>query len=176
MRKILLLTILLCSFIFTAFATEKETKEITLIAPSETITLAEMNARLNAGQGMDLYLKLADDKVAVYQNTAKDRSLRKQIVVTAPNSDMLRLYTNDKNTFKQMSKMLRDYEDGNKNFDGYHVITDVDLEKEVSDKITIYRFWFMKLEKEKHSRRVPIGIGIGIGGGHHHGPWIGIGL
>lgn len=176
MRKILLLTIMLLSFACTVFAAEKEAQEITLVTPAETITLSEMNDRLNRGEGTDLYLKLADDKVAVYQNTAKDRSLRKQIIVTAPNSDMLKFYTNDKNTFKQMSKMLRDYEDGNKNFDGYYVITDVDLEKEVSDKITIYRFWFMKLEKEKHSRRVPIGIGIGIGGGHHHGPWIGIGL
>ena len=75
-----------------------------------------------------------------------------------------------------MSKLLRDYEEGNKNINGYYVITDVDSEKEISKKITIYRFWFMKLEKEKHSRHIPIGIGIGIGGGHHRGPWIGIGI
>lgn len=176
MRKIFLLTMLLCSLVFTAYADKKDNQNVTLIAPAETITLDEMNTRLNEGKGTDLYLKLADDKVAVYQNAGKDRSLRKQIVATAPNSDMLKLYTNDKNTFKQMSKMLRDYEDGNKNFNGYYVITDVDLEKTVSDTITIYRFWFMKLEKEKHDRNIPIGIGIGIGGGHHHGPWIGIGL
>lgn len=176
MRKILLLTMLLCSLIFSAYAKEKNNQTLPLVAPAETISLAEMNERLNRGEGTDLYLKLADDQVAVYQNAGKDRSLWKQIILTAPNSDMLRLYTNDKNTFRQMSKMLRDYEDGNKNFNGYYVITDVDPAKEISDNITIYRFWFMKLEKEKHSRRTPIGIGIGIGGGHHHGPWIGIGL
>ncbi|MBQ9763986.1 MAG: hypothetical protein IJV92_06475 [Phascolarctobacterium sp.] len=176
MRKILVLTILLCSLIFSAYAKEKESKDLPLVTPAETISLTEMNQRLNKGEGTDLYLKLADDKVAVYQNAGKDRSLRKQIVLTAPNSDMLRLYTNDKNTFRQMSKMLRDYEEGNKNFNGYYVITDIDPQKEISDSITIYRFWFMKLEKEKHSRHTPIGIGIGIGGGHHHGPWIGIGL
>lgn len=176
MRRILLLTMLLCSLAFTAFAEKNDAQDLTLVTPTETISLAEMNQRLNRGEGTDLYLKLADDQVAVYQNAGKDRSLRKKIVLTAPNSDMLKLYTNDKNTFKQMSKMLRDYEDGNKNFNGYYVITDVDTEKEISDSITIYRFWFMKLEKEKHSRRTPIGIGIGIGGGHHHGPWIGIGL
>ncbi|MBQ8417597.1 MAG: hypothetical protein IJX10_03000 [Phascolarctobacterium sp.] len=176
MRKILLLTMLLCSLIFSAYAKEQDNQTLPLVAPAETISLAEMNERLNRGEGTDLYLKLADDQVAVYQNAGKDRSLRKQIILTAPNSDMLRLYTNDKNTFRQMSKMLRDYEDGNKNFNGYYVITDVDPAKEISDSITIYRFWFMKLEKEKHSRRTPIGIGIGIGGGHHHGPWIGIGL
>ena len=176
MRKILLLTLFLCSLIFTAFAAENKEQEIALVAPAETITLEEMNARLNKGEGTDLYLKLADNEVAVYKNAGKDRSLRRQIVFTTPNSDMLRLYTNDKNTFRQMSKLLRDYEEGNKNFNGYYVITDVDPEKEVSDKITIYRFWFMKLEKERHSRRIPIGIGIGIGGRHHRGPWIGIGL
>ncbi len=176
MRKIFLLIIMMCNFCFTAFAADKKEQDLNLITPAETITLAEMNNRLNRGEGTDLYLKLADDEVAVYKNAGKDRLLRRQIVLTAPNSDMLRLYTNDKNTFRQMSKLLRDYEEGSKNFNGYYVITDVDPEKEVSDKITIYRFWFMKLEKEKHSRRVPIGIGIGIGGGHHHGPWIGIGL
>ena len=176
MRKLFLLTILLCAFIFKASAAEPEATNLELVPPAETITLAEMNDRLNRGEGLDLYLKLGDDKVAVYQGAGKNRSLRRQIVITTPNSDMLRLYTNDKNTFRQMSKMLRDYEEGNKNFNGYYVITDVDLAKEVSDKITIYRFWFMKLEKEKHSRRTPIGIGIGIGGGHHSGPWIGIGL
>lgn len=176
MRRILLLTIFLCSLIFPAFAAENEEQQITLVTPAETITLAEMNQRLNRGEGTDLYLKLADDKVAVYQNVGKDRSLRRQIALTAPNNDMLRLYTNDKNTFRQMSKLLRDYEEGNKNINGYYVITDVDPEKEISKKVTIYRFWFMKLEKEKHSRRIPIGIGIGIGGGHHRGPWIGIGI
>lgn len=176
MRKIFLLIIMMCNFCFTAFAADEKEQNLNLITPAETITLAEMNNRLNRGEGTDLYLKLADDEVAVYKNAGKDRLLRRQIVLTAPNSDMLRLYTNDKNTFRQMSKLLRDYEEGSKNFNGYYVITDVDPEKEVSDKITIYRFWFMKLEKEKHSRRVPIGIGIGIGGGHHRGPWIGIGL
>lgn len=176
MRKILLLTMLLCSLVFSAFAKESEPKELELVTPAETITLNEMNARLEKEVSKDLYLKLADDKIAVYKNTAKDRSLRKQIVLTTPNSDMLRLYTNDKNTFRQMSKMLQNYEEGNKNFNGYFVITDVDLEKEINEKITIYRFWFMKLEKEKHSRRSPIGIGIGIGGGDLRGPWIGIGL
>lgn len=175
MRKILFLALLLLSLAFTAYAKE-ERKELQLVTPNETITLNEMNERLNRGESTDLYLKLADDQVAVYQNVGKDRSLRRQIVLTTPNSDMLKLYTNDKNTFKQMSKLLRDYEEGNKNFNGYYVITDVDPQKEISDKITIYRFWFMKLEKEKHNRRVPIGIGIGIGGGHHRGPWIGIGL
>lgn len=175
MRKILFLALLLLSLAFTAYAKE-ESKELQLVTPSETITLNEMNERLNRGESTDLYLKLADDQVAVYQNVGKARSLRRQIVLTTPNSDMLKLYTNDKNTFKQMSKLLRDYEEGNKNINGYYVITDVDHQKEISDKITIYRFWFMKLEKEKHNRRVPIGIGIGIGGGHHRGPWIGIGL
>ncbi|MBR2071160.1 MAG: hypothetical protein IJ967_01085, partial [Phascolarctobacterium sp.] len=77
MRRILLLTIFLCSLISPAFAAEKEEQQITLVTPAETITLAEMNQRLNRGEGTDLYLKLADDKVAVYQNVGKDRSLRR---------------------------------------------------------------------------------------------------
>ena len=97
-----------------------------------------------------------------------------------PNTEMLRLYTNNKATFAQMNKMLSDYESSNANFNGYKIITDKDTPKKLENDGKIYRLWFMKIEREKQSRRggwnFPIGIGIGIGGGHHHhGPWIGVG-
>ena len=110
---------------------------------------------------------------------ATDRSLRKQMILTMPNTEMLRLYTNNKATFAQMNKMLSDYESSNANFNGYKIITDKDTPKKLENGGKIYRLWFMKIEREKQSRRggwnFPIGIGIGIGGGHHHGPWIGVG-
>ena len=92
---------------------------------------------------------------------------------------MLRLYTTNKATYEQMSRMLLDYEEDNYNFNGYKIITDVDQPRTLENGTKVYRFWFMKMQREKASRRggnIPIGIGIGIGGGHHHhGPWIGIG-
>ncbi len=176
MRKLfLLLTLCLCMLTCIAFAKEQKTE--TVVDTAETITIAEMDTRLANTPADALYLKISDDEVLVYNGIAKSRSLRKQIILTAPNSNMMNLYTNDKETFCQMSKMLRNYEEDGKSFDGYRVITDVDNEKVLSDKITVYRFWFMKVEKGKNSGgRFPVGIGIGIGGGHHHGPWIGIGL
>lgn len=188
MRKILaiLLALLLCSFSFTVFAnagaeqkkTETKTEDITAEQPEETITEAEMQKRLLENSDEDiLYLKLDDNQIDVYKGTAADRSLRKQLIVAAPNTQMLRLYTNNKAVYEQMSKMLKDYENSNANLGGYKVITDKDLPKKLENGITIYRFWFMKLEREKHRSgwNFPIGIGIGIGWGHHHGPHIGIG-
>ncbi len=190
MKKILsiLLVLLLCCISLTAFAeakseqnkAEKQAEDILAEQPAETITEAEMQRRLLENSGVDLlYLKLDENKVEVYQGTAADRSLRKQLIVAAPNTQMLRLYTNNKAVYEQMSKMLKDYENSNANLGGYKVITDKDLPKELENGITIYRFWFMKLEREKHSSgwNFPIGIGIGIGWGgrHHHGPHIGIG-
>ena len=143
----------------------------------EQLTLAEMNDRLAAGEADVLYIKTGDDEVLAYKEAAASRSLRKQLILTAPESDMLRLYTNNEATYQQMSKMLKDYENSGYSFDGYRIITDTDNPKKLNNGITVYRFWFMKLAKEKHDRRFPVGIGIGIGGGHHHrGPWIGVGL
>ena len=122
---------------------------------------------------------LKDEQVEVYQDLAKDRSLRKQLIISLPNTEMLRLYTTNKATYQQMSRMLLDYEEDNYNFDGYKIITDVDQPRTLENGTKVYRFWFMKIKREKASRRgvdFPIGIGIGIGGGHHHhGPWIGVG-
>ena len=122
---------------------------------------------------------LKDEQVEVYQDLAKDRSLRKQLIISLPNTEMLRLYTTNKATYQQMSRMLIDYEEDNYNFDGYKIITDVDQPRTLENGTKVYRFWFMKIKREKASRRgvdFPIGIGIGIGGGHHHhGPWIGVG-
>lgn len=141
----------------------------------KTITAAEMEKRLNENADAALYLQLDEDKALVYQNTASDRSLRKQLILNAPTDKINRLYTNDKETFKQMTKMLKDYEESNADFGGYRIMTDTDLTKSTDDGVKIYRFWFMKLAREEHESRLPIGIGIGIGGGHNR-PWIGIGL
>lgn len=176
MKKILLfITLLLLTFTQTIFAAEsnKENDEDKL--QTEKITLTEMNQRLQNIQGDILYLKTGEDEVLVYQDTSNNRSLRKQIILAAPENEMLRFYTNNKKTFEQMSKMLRDYETNNTSFDGYKIITDTDLPQKLEQEVQVYRFWFMKLSQEKHETRFPIGIGIGIGGGHHHGPWIGIG-
>ena len=111
MKKILLfITLLLLTFTQTIFAAEsnKENEEDKL--QTEKITLTEMNQRLQNIQGDILYLKTGEDEVLVYQDTANNRSLRKQIILAAPESEMLRFYTNNKKTFEQMSKMLRDYE------------------------------------------------------------------
>lgn len=142
----------------------------------QQLTLDEMNKQLAEGEQDVLYIKTADDEVWAYKNIAASRSLRKQLILAAPGSNMLRLYTNHEATYQQMSKMLKDYENSGYSFDGYRIITDTDNTKKLDNGITIYRFWFMKLAKEKHDRRFPVGIGIGIGGGHHHGPWIGVGL
>lgn len=185
MRKfiLLLICICLCSFSIFAYAADKN-KAIDLdtkLVPIETISAEEMNNRLKEGNTGDLlYVKIKDDRVEVYQDMAKNRSLRKQLILTLPNTEMLRLYTNNKATYEQMNKMLSDYENANTNFNGYKIITDKDNPKKLENGSKIYRCWFMKIEREKASRRggwnFPIGIGIGIGGGHHHhGPWIGVG-
>lgn len=185
MRKLLLLlTCLLmccCSALALAADKTKAADDPDTIKPMETISAAEMNERLQVGNSEDLlYVKIKEDRVEVYQGLAADRSLRKQLILTMPNTEMLRLYTNNKATFAQMNKMLSDYESSNANFNGYKIITDKDTLKKLENGAKIYRLWFMKIEREKQSRRggwnFPIGIGIGIGGGHHHhGPWIGVG-
>ena len=158
-----------CSALALAADKTKAADDPDAIKPIETISAAKMNERLQAGDSDDLlYVKIKEDRVEVYQGLATDRSLRKQLILTMPNTEMLRLYTNNKDTFAQMNKMLSDYESSNTNFNGYKIITDKDTPKK------------LKIEREKQSRRggwnFPIGIGIGIGGGHHHhGPWIGVG-
>lgn len=184
MRKslILLLTICLCCLNMLVFAADKSKADVTddELKPSETINVDVMNERLQAGSTDDLlYVKIKDNSVEVYQGLAADRSLRKQLIIALPNTEMLRLYTNNKATFEQMNKMLSDYERNNTNFNGYKIITDKDNPKKLENGTKIYRLWFMKIEREKAARRggwnLPIGIGIGIGSGHHHGPWIGVG-
>ena len=185
MRKLLLLLtcLLMCSCSALALAADKTkaADDPDAIKPIAIISAAEMNERLQAGDSEDLlYVKIKEDRVEVYHGLAEDRSLRKQLILTMPNTEMLRLYTNNKATFAQMNKMLSDYESSNTNFNGYKIITDKDTPKKLENGGKIYRLWFMKIEREKQSRRggwnFPIGIGIGIGGGHHHhGPWIGVG-
>ncbi len=184
MRKIFIcIMLLICCFSFSALAKEKkqnETKNILL--PSAVITIDEMEQRLSEREASEdlLYVKIKDEEVEVYQDMGKSRSLRKQLILSLPNTEMLRLYTTNKAVYEQMSRMLLDYESDNANFDGYKIITDVDQPRKLENGKQIYRFWFMKIQREKASRRgvhFPIGIGIGIGGGHHHhhGPWIGVG-
>lgn len=186
MRKlVLILTCLaLCCLSVISFAADKQKTDVTddELKVAETITVDEMNSRLQQNSNDDLlYVKVKEDKVDVYAGLASNRSLRKQLVLTLPNTEMLRLYTTNKATFDQMYKMLSDYERNNTNFNGYKVITDKDNPKKLENGGKVYRCWFMKIEREKASRRggwnFPIGIGVGIGGGHHHhgGPWIGVG-
>lgn len=187
MRKILALSILVMVLLTSsAFAANQKAEQNDTKAPAQTeavsdkpekLTVSEMDERLAQGEADVLYIKTDDDKVLAYTDVAESRSLRKQIILAAPNSDMLRLYTNSEAVYQQMSKMLKDYEESNYSFDGYRIITDTDNPKKLENGNTVYRFWFMKLAKEKHDRRFPIGIGIGIGGRHHHhgGPWIGVG-
>ena len=184
MRKslMLMLSICLCCLHMLAFAADKGKVDATddELKASETISVDVMNERLQQGNTDDLlYVKIKDDRVEVYKGLAADRSLRKQLIITLPNTEMLRLYTNNKATFEQMNKMLSDYERANTNFNGYKIITDKDNPKKLESGAKIYRLWFMKIEREKAARRgwnFPIGIGIGIGGGHHHhGPWVGVG-
>ncbi len=175
MKKIILLiTFLLLTVSQTILAAENSDQKTETELKTEKITLTEMQRRLQNIQGDILYLKLNEDEALVYNDTSDNRSLRKQIILAAPESEMLRFYTNNKKTFQQMSKMLHDYESNNTSFGGYKIITDTDLPQKLDNNIQVYRFWFMKLAQEKHETRFPIGIGIGIGG-HHHGPWIGIG-
>mgnify|MGYP003517723571 FL=1 len=184
MRKIFyLLFILLFSLSLSAFAEEKKpSKNMESPQPIAIISVDEMEQRLkNADLGEDLlYIKIKEEQVEVYSELANNRSLRKQLILKLPNTEMLRLYTNNKATYEQMSRMLLDYEADNYNFNGYKIITDVDQPRKLENNVKIYRFWFMKIQREKPCRRgvdFPIGIGIGIGGGHHHHrrPWIGVG-
>ena len=182
MLKLFLLLLCLCCLTLPAMAKEaKQTKDAEAPKAIATITVEEMEQQLQTVSTSEdlLYIKLKDERVEVYQGLAKDRSLRKQLIISLPNTEMLRLYTTNKATYQQMSRMLLDYEEDNYNFDGYKIITDVDQPRTLANGTKIYRFWFMKIQREKASRRgasFPIGIGIGIGGGHHHhGPWIGVG-
>lgn len=187
MRRLFLIlaAFLACILCTTAAFAEKSDKTTTskssidINQPVETITAAEMEQRLLQGTAGDiLYVKINKSRVEVYPDISNDRSLRKQIILNTPNEEMLRLYSNNKETAIQMSRMLTDYEADNKNINGYRIITDMDKPKKLENGQKIYRLWFMKIKREKESRRsFPIGIGIGIGiGGHHDGPYIGIGL
>ena len=179
MQKILAILLLLCCFTVPAIAKQKE--EPAALEPVAIITMEEMEQRCqNTSTSEDLlYVKLKEEQVEVYEGLSKNRSLRKHLIISLPNTEMLRLYTTNKATYEQMSRMLLDYEEDNYNFNGYKIITDVDQPRTLENGTKIYRFWFMKIQREKASRRsasFPIGIGIGIGGGHHHhGPWIGVG-
>ncbi|MCQ2359053.1 MAG: hypothetical protein MJ055_03205 [Phascolarctobacterium sp.] len=199
MRKIIpiaLCAYLCCFGVNAAFADNKADvkdtnskveQKIDIDQPVETITVEEMEHRLKNDPNDDvLFVKLDKDKVDVYTDTANDRSLRRQIVFGAPTESMIRLYTTNKATAGQISRMLEDYEDGNANINNYRVIMDIDKAVKLENGNTIYKLWFMKVVREKKVRRssgggwsFPIGIGIGIG--HHHGwgwgfgPHIGIG-
>lgn len=182
MRRILLLLLILCCcFALPAVAKEKkQPKDADAPQPIACITIVAMEEQLKTTSTSEdlLYLKLKDEQIEVYQGLAKDRSLRKQLIIALPNTEMLRFYTTNKATYEQMSRMLADYEEANYNFSGYKIITDVDQPRKLDNDIKVYRFWFMKIKREKAARRgvdFPIGIGIGIGHHHHHGPWIGVG-
>ena len=157
MRKIFyLLFILLFSLSLSAFAEEKKTsKNMESPQPIAIISVDEMEQRLkNADLGEDLlYIKIKEEQVEVYSELANNRSLRKQLILKLPNTEMLRLYTNNKATYEQMSRMLLDYEADNYNFNGYKIITDVDQPRKLENNVKIYRFWFMKILREKPSRR-----------------------
>lgn len=170
--KIFILFMLLAFNILTlnCYAADAETD----LQPQK-ITSQEMDNLLSSEQTDNLYLKISEDEVLVYQKTSQSRSLRKQLILNAPADKINRLYTTDEKTFKQMSKMLKDYESSKTDLGGYRIMTDTDLAKETDNGGKIYRFWFMKITKEERESSFPIGIGIGIGG-RHHGPWIGIGL
>lgn len=180
-RLFYLLLIVLCCISIPILAKEKKNaKETEAPKSAATITAKEMEQQFKSGSTSEdlLYIKLKDEQVEIYQGLAKDRSLRKQLIISLPNTEMLRLYTINKVTYEQMSRMLLDYEESNYNFNGYKIITDVDQPRTLENGTKVYRFWFMKIKREKASRRgidFPIGIGIGIGSGHHHGPWIGVG-
>lgn len=182
MRKLFFIVlVLLLGVNVAAWAKEKATdaKEEG-VQPVAVMTVEEMERRWeeqNADEDL-LYVKVKDDQVEAYAGLAKNRSLRKQLILRLPNAEMLRLYTLNKDAYEQLSKMLLDYESDNTNFDGYKIITDKDLPRKLANGAQVYRFWFMKIQREKASRsgwNVPIGIGIGIGGHRHHGPWIGVG-
>lgn len=184
MRKILsLVFILLFCLALPTLAKEKQkSKDEEAPKPIAVISVEEMEQRLQATDISEdlLYVKVKEEQVEVYDGLAKNRSLRKQLIIALPNTEMLRLYTTNKATYQQMSRMLLDYEEDNYNFNGYKIITDVDQPRKLDNGTNVYRFWFMKIQREKASRRgvhFPIGIGIGIGGRHHHhhGPWIGVG-
>jgi len=182
MRKILFFLVLILLGLVSSISLAKEKIAEDDFAPQAIITIAEMDTALAEdtanGSPDKLYVKIGEDRVEVYQGLATNRSLRKQLILKMPNTEMLRLYTANKSVEAQMSKMLLDYENDNTNFNGYKIITDKDLPKKLANGQKIYRFWFMKIAREKASRShnsFPIGIGIGIGGGHH-GPWIGIGI
>lgn len=171
---------LLCCLCLPADAKNKKEAAAETVQPLEIITVEEMEQRFATAEGDLLYVKLKDERVEVYEGLAENRSLRKQLILALPPTEMLRLYTTQKETYRQMSRMLLDYEEDNYNFDGYKIITDVDAPKKLENGIQVYRFWFMKIRREKASRRgasFPIGIGIGIGHHRHHrhGPWIGVG-
>ena len=183
MRKFLyLFCVLLLCLSLPVFAKEnKDSKNIEAPQPIAIITIEAMEQQLKTTEiSQDLlYIKLKDEHVEVYEGLSKNRSLRKQLIFKLPNTEMLRLYTTNKATYQQMSRMLLDYEEDNYNFNGYKIITDVDQPRKLDNGNKVYRFWFKKIQREKASRKgvnFPIGIGIGIGiGGHHHGPWIGVG-
>lgn len=179
MQRIIIF-LLLCCLCLPAWAKEKKAADAEGCRPTATITAAQMEQRwLELPVSEDvLYVKLGEDRIDVYEGLAASRSLRKQLILQLPVTEMLRLYTTNKAAYEQMSKMLLDYEGDNTNFNGYRIITDKDNPKTLDNGVKVYRFWFMKVQREKASRSgwgFPIGIGIGIGGGHHHGPWIGVG-
>ena len=157
MRKILTLVMLiLFCLALPAFAKEKaQNKDIESPKPIAIITVAEMEQQLKTKEISEdlLYIKLKDEQVEVYEGLAKNRSLRKQLIINLPNTEMLRLYTTNKATYEQMSRMLLDYEEDNYNFNGYKIITDVDQPRTLENGTKVYRFWFMKMQREKASRR-----------------------
>ena len=103
MRKLFLLLLCLCCLTLPAMAKEaKQTKDAEAPKAIATITVEEMEQQLQSGSTSEdlLYIKLKDEQVEVYQDLAKDRSLRKQLIISLPNTEMLRLYTTNKATYQ----------------------------------------------------------------------------
>lgn len=178
LRKILLVFLLFLSIIFLAQPLEAKAAGV----KAETITVDEMYNRLKATDKNKLedllYIKF-EDEVYVFQDLfQQSKRKRKKLIAAFPHSEALRVYTSSKASFAQFRRMLLDYEERNINFDGYSVITEDNDPEKLEGDITVYRLWFMKIDRYRmRLRGAPVGIAFGWGWwgpgwwdhGWHHG-------
>ena len=207
MRKVFLalISLLLLSFTTVSWAEEKpagveaqpavetqeqqETKAVNEYPQEnyvEEISYQTMEDRLNRGECRDcVYLKQSEDSVLVFSNVAEDLSICKQIILAAPEEQMLQVYSNDKKALKKMYSASKSISREMKSSGSYNLVADKGDAVKVTKEIAIYKCWFKKFKVQggtqtvKIQRRglnLPIPIGIGIGLGHHHHGHINIGL
>lgn len=176
MKRILqlLLVLLLCSGIITAFAAEKETPQP---ATNKLLTEQQVNEALKDKENTSAYVKIDENAYKAYAGFKDKKAVRKELLKNLPTNKVLYFFSTNETTFKLAFDVIKDLEESGRLYDNCRYMGGQDDTDAGAEKVTdgVYKFWFMKIPRGNTSFNDGVNIGIGIGIGRHHGGGIGIG-